>query len=48
MLFPEGFWLDAGIMLGVATTAIAVTLLGVSLGYLRRLRKHTEAGNKEV
>ncbi len=39
MLFPEGFWYDAGIMLGVATTAIAVTLLGVSLGYLKRIRK---------
>ncbi len=39
MLFPEGFWFDAGILLGVATTAIAGTLLGVSLGYLRRQRK---------
>jgi integral membrane protein (TIGR01906 family) len=39
MLFPEGFWFDAGMLLGVATTATAATLLGVSLGYLRKKRR---------
>jgi len=50
MLFPEGFWFDAGILLGVATTATAVTLLGVSQGYQRRIKKRAAAApeNKKM
>jgi uncharacterized membrane protein len=39
MLFPEGFWFDAAMLFGQIITGVAVTLLVVSLVYLRRTRK---------
>ena len=38
MLFPEGFWFDAGMLFGQMTAGAAGILCGVGLVYLRRTR----------
>ena len=40
MLFPEGFWFDAGMLFGQVIAGAAGILLGVGLVYLRRTRKN--------
>ena len=39
MLFPEGFWYDAGMLFGQITAWVAGTLCGVAGGYLWTTRK---------
>jgi len=42
MLFPQGFWYDATIFCGLATTGLAIILGGVSGGYLLFTRRRAK------
>jgi integral membrane protein (TIGR01906 family) len=39
MLFPEGFWFDAALLMGKIIAGVAGALCGISAWYLRRARK---------
>jgi len=39
MLFPEGFWFDAALLMGKISAGVAGALCGVALVYLRRTRR---------
>ena len=48
MLFPQGFWFDATLFVGLATVGQAVALAGVAGGWLALRRRHMRRGRKPL